>query len=265
MNYYDILGVDKNADQQQIKQAYRRLASKHHPDRGGDEAEFKRIQEAYDVLGDTEKRAQYDNPQPNFGGFHQGQGHPFEDIFGSFFHQRPQQRANPDATVDVRIDISTAYNGGEVALNLNNSREILRIKPGTRNGTKYRIQGKGHHRFADLPPGDLIVRVFIVTPHDMTVQNDDVFQRITVGALDAMTGTELTVQHFSGKDIKVKIPKGSQHGSKLRLSGWGMPHPQNFNQKGNLYLIVDIKIPIIHNDEHLELLNKIKDEVAVYE
>ena len=100
MDYYSILGVNKGASEEEIKKAYRKLAMKHHPDRGGDQTQFQRIQEAYETLGDAGRRQQYDNPQPqgfDHGGFqfHFGQGSHFEDIFAQFGFGNPFQQQHP--------------------------------------------------------------------------------------------------------------------------------------------------------------------------
>jgi molecular chaperone DnaJ len=117
-NYYEILGVERDADGPTIKKVYRELSKQHHPDHGGDEEKFKEISEAYSVLSNPEKRAEYDNPNP-FGGF----GHPFGDIFGQRFRQPP--RANPNAprrgrniVLERAIPIKYCVFGGKLDLSV---------------------------------------------------------------------------------------------------------------------------------------------------
>lgn len=265
MDYYSTLGVNKNASQKDIKSAYRKLASKHHPDRGGNEAEFKRIQEAYDVLGDEGKRAQYDNPRPHFN-FNQGHGpfgpdfgHGFEDLFG---FSRQRQYRNPDAVVDITVNIRDAYNGNSVMVDVGFAREIVDIPAGVRDGTKIRLHGKGHSRYKDVPPGDLVIRVSVGYPMGISRQNDDIYQRVHINAIDAMVGSEVNFDHFTGKTLKLKIPRGSQPGSKLRLSNYGMPNPQT-GKPGNLFVVLEISIPNITDEKHLELLNTIRNEAKI--
>lgn len=110
-NYYDVLGVQENADQDTIKKAYRSMAKKHHPDKGGNGETFKKVSEAYDVLGDESKRQQYDNQRKNpFNGGRGGGFNPFGDMFGDMFNQRPKQRSVPDKIIDILITPVESYN-----------------------------------------------------------------------------------------------------------------------------------------------------------
>jgi len=265
MNYYNTLGVNKSATQSDIKKAYRKLASKHHPDKGGDEHQFRLIQEAYDVLGDEQKRREYDNPQPQFRFDTHGFGEPFGDAFNDFFRQanaqgRAYQARNPDAIVDIQVSLQDAYTGKDVVVDTGISREVIAVPAGVQDGTRLRVHGKGYSRYKDTQPGDLIVRIYIDYPHDISRKGDDIYQRLNISALQAITGAEIEFNHFSGKKIKIKVPKGSQPGSKLRLSGWGMKNQLN-HYKGNLYVIINVTIPNITNEEHLEQLKKIQTEV----
>ena len=119
MSHYQTLGVSPQADAKEIKKAYRRLAGKHHPDKGGDEARFKEINEAYETLSDPQKREAYDNPNPFQGGNPFGQGSPFEDIFGDIFGGfRQQQRRpvrNPDGVCDVHVNLEEIYTGTQTS------------------------------------------------------------------------------------------------------------------------------------------------------
>jgi curved DNA-binding protein len=256
-DYYSILGLDRSASQAQIKQAYRKLASKHHPDKGGDKELFQQIQEAYSVLGDPDKRTHYDNPQPDFG-FGFGSDHPFADIFANM-HQ--QARRNPDAVVNTRIPLEKAYTGTEVMIETPFAKELLTVHAGVRDGTRFRISGKGHSRFKDVPPGDLIVQIHVQCPANIKRDNDDVYQWVELDALDAITGTVIDFEHFAGKLMQIKVPQGSQHGGKLRLTGWGMPNPRS-NSTGDLYLVLSVVVPQITDQNTLEKLNSIKQEVS---
>lgn len=253
-DYYNILGVDRSADTQQIKQAYRRLASQHHPDKGGDKAQFQLIQEAYAVLGDQQKRQHYDNPQPDLSGVF-GFGGPWGDMFTN-----GGARRNPDAVITTRIPLEKAYTGTDVVIETPFAKEILNVHAGVRDGTRFRVSGKGHSRFKDVPPGDLLVQIHVQYPSDMSRDLDDIYQRVNIDALDAITGTVLEFAHFAGKHMQVKIPAGAQSGNKLRLTGWGMPNPQT-GRKGDLYMVLNIVVPHITDAEILENLNKIKQEV----
>ena len=162
MDHYQILGVSKDASQQDIKKAYRKLAMKHHPDKGGDEQKFKQIQAAYSVLSDPDKRAQYDNPNPfeQFGGDPFGQGSPFGDIFSEIFgggFRRQQPQRNPDGRMDLNISLLQAYKGTNVVVNTGYATLDVTIPQGVKDGSNLRLSGKGPLRYTDLPPGDLLI------------------------------------------------------------------------------------------------------------
>ena len=115
-DFYKVLGVSENATQDEIKKAYRKLAVEHHPDKGGDESQFKKISEAYDTVGDPDKRNQYDNQRKNpfAGGFDPFGGgfNPFGDMFGNMQH-RQRKRAVPDKIIEVVIGAVESFKGGE--------------------------------------------------------------------------------------------------------------------------------------------------------
>jgi DnaJ-class molecular chaperone len=252
-DYYSILGVARTASQDEIKRAYRKLASQHHPDKGGDTQRFQQIQEAYAVLGDEQKRQQYDDPQPEFGF---GGGGPWGDIFGGRRVQR-----NPDAVMEAHIPLAQAYTGTEVLIQTHFAKEVVQIPPGIRDGTRIRISGKGYRRYRDLPPGDLVVIVVTDPPPGCQRHGDDVYQQLTVDALGAITGCEIDFQHFAGKHVKVKIPAGSQQGHKLRMTGWGMPAFKG-SSHGNLYIVLNISIPTVTDNALIQQLNEIRKKVT---
>lgn len=265
MNPYETLGVERQADASAIKKAYRKLASKHHPDRGGDAEQFKKVQEAYDTLSDPQKRQMFDqfgtaDPQQAGNPFdHFAQGSPFDDLFrnmagGPFSGNRP--RRNPDAGIQVNIPLTQAYTGGDIHIQAAGINEIVIIPAGIRQGSKIRVSGKGHRRFKDLPPGDLVVQINIQMPPDMAIDGDNVLHRLSVNSITAITGGEVVYKHFAGKSFSVKIPAGSQNGDRLRLSKWGMPRG-NTGQNGHLFLILELFTPRITDTEHLEMLNTI--------
>lgn len=255
-DYYQILGVDRSASPEDIKRAYRKLASTHHPDKGGDTARFQQIQEAYAVLGDEQKRQQYDNPAPDFAslfGFGGGWSEQFGDV-------RRRVQRNPDAVIEAHIPLAQAYTGTEVLIQTHFAKEIVEIPAGVRDGTRIRLSGKGYSRYRELPPGDLVVIVVTDPPPGCQRHGDDVYQQLSVDALGAITGCEIDFSHFTGKHIKVKIPAGSQHGHKLRMTGWGMSVPMS-QTRGNLYIVLNISVPNIQDTEALQQLTEIRQKV----
>jgi len=266
MDHYETLGVSKDATPQDIKKAYRKLAMKHHPDKGGDQEQFKRITGAYEVLSDPDKRAQYDNPNPfgQFDGDPFGQGNPFSDIFGDIFGNRRQnayqrQARNPDGIVDVQVSFLQTYQGADVVLNTQQGTFNLNIPKGTTNGTKMKLAGKGPQRYKDLPPGDLIVRLHVDFPNNWGSDGHDIFFRQDINVLDAITGTELDFTFIDNRKIKVKIPKGTQNGHKLRIRNYGMQDPRR-GSIGNLYIICNLVVPDNLSDEVIAKLNTIKEQ-----
>ena len=266
MDYYQILGVDKNADSKTIKKSYKRLAMKHHPDKGGKEEKFKEIQKAYEILSDPQKKQQYDNPNP-FENFQSNspfdQGSPLGDIFGDIFGQqtRRQRQSNLESVGDVTITLAQAYTGTDLNINIDGKSELITITAGTREGTRIRIPQGGRQPDPRWPPGDLIIRIHIDVPPEMGVNNNDLYQHIIVNAIEAMTGVEKTVNHISGKKLSVKVPPGTQQGSRLRLSHQGMPYPGAPKMFGNLFIIVNINVPHIKDPKHIDLLNSINKEI----
>ena len=264
MDHYQTLGISRDAEQKEIKTAYRKLAMKHHPDKGGDEEEFKRITGAYDVLSDPDKRAQYDNPNPfeAFGeGFQQGFGNsPFADIFGDIFGQRRQQRQpakNPDGIVDVGVTLLQIYTGSTIVVNTGYGSYEVNIPQGCNDNTRLRLAGKGPVRDPNLPAGDLIVRIHTEYPNNWGRDREHLFYRHNINAIDAMTGCTITITHVDNKKYELKIPAGTPHGTRLKMTSLGIRIPE-FGVVGDLFVIIELDIPTITNVDDIETLNKIK-------
>lgn len=262
MDYYQILGVNKNSSPEELKQAFRKLAMKHHPDRGGNEAEFKKINEAYDVLSNSEKRAAYDAPKQQTGwrqSFDPGEPFDFEDVMRharEMFNERHQRAKNPDAITDVEISLSQVFTGTDMLVDVGYTREVIYINPGVRHGTKLRLKGKGPSRYKDMAPGDLIVRVNIDMPDNTAIDGNNFFVKIDVNALEAIVGTTVDYKHPAGADLKISVPPGTQNNTKLRLKSYGIPDT-NTRNNGDMFVIVNVFIPNVTNPKHIEELNKI--------
>ena len=224
MDYYSTLGVPRNADAKTIKTAYKKLASKHHPDKGGDEAQFKLVSQAYEVLSDPEKRQQHDNPNPfNQGGNPFGDSNPFGDIFGDIFGQRrqPQRNHRPMYRTQLNVTLRQAYTGGQQTLELNTpqGKKVVNVNipKGVQTGqqTKY----------------DNLVQPNSTMVIDFQVMNDSWFERHghhlvcshNISVLDLIVGTTFNFTTISGKIMKVKVPAGTQPNTQIKLSGQGMP------------------------------------------
>jgi curved DNA-binding protein len=257
MDHYETLGVQRDATEQDIKRAYRKLASKHHPDKGGDQEQFKRIQGAYEVLSDPDKRAQYDNPNPfdQFDGF--GGGNPFESIFGDIFGARRRPETNPNGVVDITITLLQAYTGTNMIVNTGYTQLDVSIPQGADEGDKLRIPGKGPVRIRELPPGDLYVRIHVDAPHNWGRKGPELYMRHNINVFDAITGCNVNITHLDGKVYQLRVPPGTEPGTKLRMNGLGMFIP-NRGVQGNLNVILELDVPKVTAKEDIDLLNNIK-------
>jgi len=270
MNYYDVLGVPTDASEADIKKAFRKLASQHHPDKGGDTNKFQQIQEAYEVLGDSNRRHEYDHPprQGFSGNFHEHQTFAddvFAQMFGagqrgfSFRHgnMRPQ---NPDAMTNVMITMTECYHGTVKVLQFNNNETLnLTIPAGTLPGTQMRLSGKSpniHNQ--QLPPGDLIVTIQVQREHGYDLDGHNLIHFAEIDAISAMTGCDLPVRHLNGSTVKLKVPPGTQHGAKLRIRNMGMPIPGQAGVTGDWYTVINIYVPKITDPDTIDMLNKIQ-------
>ena len=192
-DYYDILGVSKSASEAEIKKAYRSKAHKLHPDKGGDKAAFQEINEAYQVLGDKNKRSQYDQfgsvgrGSPSSGGGFEGQGFGFDGFnvnfggqsqggFGSIFEDLFES-AFSQVQVQLQISIPQAVLGDTVRFKTNFGDEIeLRIPPATQEGQSFRFRGKGQQTRRGR--GDLTVVIHIETPKHLTREQRELYEQL---------------------------------------------------------------------------------------
>lgn len=275
-DHYQTLGVSRNAGPDEIKQAYRRLAAQHHPDRGGDTAKFQEIQSAYAVLSDQEQRAQYDNPQPQFGGggFHFGGGVPpgFEDFFAQAFGQggnpffgqgfrQPPQR-NRNLNLQTVISLEEAYLGKNLMASVglpSGLEQVLEVKipPGVRDGTVLRLAGMGDDSVKHAPRGDIHLTISIQPHHIYQRQGDDLLRTLTVSCFDAILGKTMKFDTIDGKTLEVNINPGTQHGQILAVQGYGMPNMADQRMKGRLLLEINVIVPTDLTDRQKDLVRQI--------
>lgn len=276
-DYYEVLGVDKGAGKDEIKKAFRKAAVKHHPDKGGDEAVFKEINEAYEVLSDDKKRTAYDqfghaagahqagggayagaNPFEGFGaggfnvdfdfsGFNSGQGGNLNDIFEMFF--TGMRNRTRDVEITLTIDFSEAVGGCVKELSLRipdhqkNTRETqhikVRIPAGIDSGQVIKLAGKGEVN-ATGAKGDLYVRVLVREDRRFRRDGSNIITEETINMIDAALGTTIEIETIDGK-VNVRIPAGTQPGKLIRLSGKGMP-AMGTSRRGDHIIIVNVEI-----------------------
>jgi curved DNA-binding protein len=272
MDYYNILGVDRSASQDDIKKAYRKLAAKHHPDRGGDTAKFQEISVAYDTLGDVDKKAQYDNPQPQ-GGFQQYGGMPpgFEDIlrgfgggpFGDIFGQRRQQPVrNRIMNLQTQITLEEAFSGKELIANIQlpSGREQLlevKIPAGVRDGTTLRLSEMGDDSISGVPRGDIHLTIHVIPHAVFQRNNDDLVRTLDVNSLEAIIGCLKQFTTLDNKTLEINIPPGTQHGQIMSVQGYGMPFMQDNRMRGRLLITINLKTPTNLTDQQKDLIRQI--------
>lgn len=276
-DHYQTLGVDRNATQDEIKKAYRKLAAQHHPDRGGDTAKFQEISAAYDTLGDPDKRAQYDNPAPQFGGpggFHFEGGMPpgFEDIFSAFangghnpfgnmFGQRHAPQRNKTLNIRATISLEDAFFGKDLtaAVNLPSGREQvveIKIPKGVQDGTTLRLAGMGDDSFPNMPRGDIHLTLHIQPHAIFQRQGDDLVRSLDIDAVDAMLGKSVQFNTIDGKTLDMQIKPGTQPGQIMAAAGYGMPNMKDSRFVGRMLIQVNIKVPTNLTQEQI---NKLKE------
>jgi DnaJ-class molecular chaperone len=257
-DYYRILGVDRLASADDIKRAYRRLASQHHPDRGGDTAQFQEIQEAYSILSDQQRRSEYDNPQQrvhvNMGGAGNFDLDSLFQMFGTNF--RPQ-RSN-SARLTLWIGISDVVKGGPrvVSLQLNNTVTNVEIDvpPGIDDGDTIRYPG--------LAPGgqDLVITYRIRPDPRIERQGQNVTITHTVSVWDLLLGADVQITDLSDTTVILTVPPRTQPGSLLRLRGKGIPGKSlpgyQGRPPGDLLVRIGAKFPDTISEELLSAVNK---------
>lgn len=264
MNYYNTLGVQKDASQDEIKKAYRSLAMKHHPDRGGDTAKFKEIQEAYDTLGDDQKRSGYDQPQHT----QQHHGFGFPPGFDAFFGHtqfsdmfRPQRSRNRDLNFATRITLEDAFYGKEMVfsfLKANGQEKIVNVKipAGMHHGMTLRLSGMGDDTLSGYPAGDVLITVEILQHHEFVRQGDDLIKEIEISCFEALLGSQINITTIDGKTLTGNVPAGTQYDAIMAIADHGMPNVNNSRSRGRLLLQLKIKIPTI-SEQQKEALRKI--------
>jgi DnaJ-class molecular chaperone len=258
MDYYKILGVDKNSTPDDIKKAYRKLASLHHPDKGGDTTKFQEIQTAYDTLSDPTKKQKYDNPNSQQG-FHFDFGSTgLNDIFqtfGNFNNIFNQQRGGLQTfRTRVTIELMDAYKGAQKTLHLqtNIGPNVINIDipKGIMSGQQIRYENL-------IPNANLLVE-FIVKP-DLSFdrQLNDLYCNIPISVFDLIIGTKIFFTTISNKQVEVNIKPHTQPYMQLKLVGQGMPII-NSNQYGDQILLLKPFIPDIIDNEIVEIIRKHK-------
>lgn len=282
-DHYKTLGVSENATQDEIKKAYRSLANKHHPDKGGDQAKFKDISVAYDTIGDANKRAEYD--QMRRGGphvrFHAG-GHGFQDFndifgggspfggmggpFGDIFGQPRGMRRNRDLNIQCQISLLDSFVGKQLEANytLPSGRPqtvVINVPSGVGHGETIRYQGLGDDSITNMPRGSLNVTIIIMPDPVYQRSGDDLYTSIDISPIEAMIGCRKKVKTITGSDRELEIRPGVEHGTEFASAGGGFTNPHN-GLRGRFVTVVQIKTPIISDPQLIEKLKQLDEEIA---
>ena len=257
MDHYQTLGVVKTATPDDIKKAYRRLASKHHPDKGGDTATFQKIEEAYRILSDPNQRQQYDRPVPQgnpFAGFQQAPGGfnfnfngDMNDLFGQMFNQHSQRQPNqaPVFRTSINITLEQSYTGGTQSLRLQTPHGThavnIEIPKSVTDG--------GQMRYENLIPSASLIVEFRVAPHlKFERKGMDLYCNQRVSVLELIVGCDFEFTTISGKTLMVSVPPKTQPYMHLKIAGEGMPIP-NSSIFGDQILLLKPFVPDIIDDE----------------
>lgn len=266
MDYYKVLGVSSSATQDEIKAAYRKMAMKHHPDRGGDANKFKEIEEAYRTLSDENTRYEYDNPNQGFQGF--GNTH---DFFNSMFGAGPhfgfgfqQARKNSNVMAHVSITLEEVLTGKTIDAEIgfrNGGKKLvsINIPAGVDDGIQIRYPGMGDQSDPKMQAGDLLVNVRVMPHPKFQRSGNDLITEHEISVWEALLGSSLTLETLDKKTFTITVPAGSQPETVLSCKGEGLPHPRS-GHRGNLLIKIRIKIPKNLSQSQKEVLEKLKNE-----
>ncbi|MCF2972171.1 DnaJ domain-containing protein [Synechococcus sp. Nb3U1] len=286
-DYYQILGVSKDASPDEIKRAYRKLARKYHPDvnPGDQQAEerFKAINEAHEVLSDPEKRRRYDqfgqywqqggsqaSTATGFEGF--GQYGSFDDFINELLGRmgsrqgyttgfagfRPVDLPGQDVKASLTLTWPEAFEGCQKRLTLNGETITLRIPPGAKQGSRLRVKGKGQvSPFGSQQRGDLFLNLELPPHPFFRFEGDDLLCEIPITPDEAVLGATVEIPTPTGK-VQLKIPAGVDSGQILRLRGQGWRDPEG--QRSDLRVRLKVVTPKTLSSEERELYEKLRHQ-----
>lgn len=294
---YEILGIDKKADAAAIKKAYRKLAKKYHPDTNKNNPaaaeRFKEINEAYDILGNEEKRRLYDEYgymafEPGFseetakmhreaGNWQRAkQGNPFgyggpediwEDMFGEYFRTKTggayggsRMKKGRDIQAEITIRFDEAVLGCDKTFSLQNADGTVQsiqvhIPAGVDTGSKVRLKGKGGSGRPGGENGDLYLNITVEEKDGYERKGQDLYTTVNIPFTTAVLGGEIRVHTYYG-DVMCRVREGTQSGSRIRLKGKGVVSMKNPAVYGDLYITIQIQVPRhLTSEAKRELLN----------
>lgn len=285
-DYYQILGVSRDASKDELKKAYRKLARKYHPDvskEANAEAKFKEVGEAYEALKDPEKRAQYDRfgsnyqdgqsftPPPGWGQQGAGSSHGnfsnfFESMFGgggaagmgggdNFFAQ------GEDVNTKITISLEDSFHGTKKTIRRpagSNQAGTLNVKipAGITSGKKIRLSGQGKSGMGGKD-GDLYLEVKVATHLHYRLEDKNIFLDLPIAPWEAALGAKVTIPTLAG-NINLTIPAGAKSGQKMRLKGRGLPG----KEPGDQFVVIQIMVPPAESDGAKEFYQQMSEELS---
>lgn len=290
VDYYKILGVDKKASENDIKNAYRKLARKYHPDLNPDDKEankkFQQINEANEVLADPEKRKKYDqygkdwkhseqfekarqaqgSAQYDFGGYNYAEPGD-EDDFSSFFTSMFGKKAGAggrrsnakfrgqDLQAELRMTLAEAYHTHPRTITINGKNLRITIPAGVENGQVIKLKGHGGPGVNGGPNGDLYITFSIADSGHFRRDGNDIHTTVEIDLYTALLGGEVTIDTLGGK-IKLKVKPETQNGTKIRLKEKGFPVYKKEGQFGDMFVTYSVKLPTNLTEKQKELLQE---------
>jgi curved DNA-binding protein len=295
IDYYQVLGVNKNATEEEIKKAYRKLARKYHPDLNPNDKEankkFQQINEANEVLSDPEKRKKYDqygkdwkhaeefekarqsrqqwtDAQTGAEGFSGFSGtfdeEGFSDFFQSMFGGGGRRRASQakfrgeDYNAELHLSLKDAYKTHQQILKVNDKNIRITIPAGVENGQIIKLKGHGGPGINRGPNGDLYITFVIADDPNFKRLGNDLYTTVDLDLYTALLGGEIMVETMDGK-VKLKVKAETQNGTVTRLKGKGFPVYKKEGEFGDLYITYSVKLPTQLTEKQKELLREIQE------
>ena len=287
IDYYKILELDKTATEEDIKKAYRKLARKYHPDLNPNnkeaEKKFKEINEANEVLSNPENRKKYDkygkdwkhaeefeksgyNPNQYQGSRKQQQYSGFSDDFSDFFQSmygrtgagrsREPKFRGQDLNAELHLSLADVYKTHKQTLTVNHKSIRITIPAGIENGQVIKISGHGTPGANGGPNGDLYITFSISDNPNFKRDGNNLYTNVDIDLYTALLGGTIVVNTFDGK-VKLKVPEGTQTGTKVKLKGKGFPIYKSEGNFGDLYITYTIKLPVNLTDKEKELFTEL--------